>query len=81
MKIFLMYWPQHDDVLEKRGSFGETWQTFPKPVSDKLAKKKKYNSVKTYLPKIYEPISPQEENENYKALCRGEYLRVRDQLL
>jgi hypothetical protein len=64
-------------VLEKRGPYGETWQTFPTPVNDKLARKKKYTSLKAYIPKIYEPVSPIEENENYKALCRGEHLRVR----
>lgn len=63
-------------MLDKRGPTGENWQTFLKPVDQKLAKQKKYLSVKKYKPKLYTPLNGAEENENYKALCRGIRLRV-----
>ncbi|ODN01274.1 Prolyl 4-hydroxylase subunit alpha-1 [Orchesella cincta] len=65
----------HDEVLEKRGPYGETWQTFEKPINGKLAKMRKYQKIKRYQPKIMVPLTPVEENENFKALCRGENLR------
>lgn len=63
-------------MLEKRGPYGETWQTFEKPINGKLAKNRKFQKIKRYQPKIMMPLTPVEENENFKALCRGEYLRV-----
>ncbi|CAG7734724.1 unnamed protein product [Allacma fusca] len=65
----------HDEVLEKRGPSGDTWQTFPTPLNPSLAKKKKYQKVSTYKPRIFDPLSEAEELENFKTLCREEELR------
>ncbi|CAL4097494.1 unnamed protein product [Meganyctiphanes norvegica] len=67
----------HDDILEKRGPRGVDWQTNPVPMDKTLAKKLRYSSVAqdTFMPKLYQHQTDQEEEEHYTRLCRGEKLR------
>jgi len=64
--------------LEKRGPIGDTWQTNLKPLNlkDKNGNNRKYKIISQYEPKIYTPITPSEENINFKFLCRDGNLRV-----
>jgi len=69
----------HDDVLERQGPRGNSWQTNFHPTNKKfrLGHSEKYSSLaqEKFAPKLYQQQTEDEENEHYERLCRGEKLR------